>query len=68
MTPPADVEKLYTPTEVAELLGATTEYVRLQKVAGNLTPVYLNGNPKMPRYPASEVARYQKSQPDEPTR
>ncbi len=63
-----EVEKQYTTSEVAELMGVTPEYVRLQKVAGKITPIYLNGNPKMPRYPASEVARYQKSQPDEPTR
>lgn len=63
-----DVEKYYTPGEVADLLGVTKEYVRQQKAAGKITPAYLDGNPNMPRYRASEVARFQKSQPDEPTR
>lgn len=64
----AEVEKHYTPGEVAEMWGVTKEYVRQQKVAGRLNPIYLNGNPKMPRYSASELARFQKSQPGEPTR
>lgn len=48
-------KKAYTLQEFAAAYGISTEYIRLQTRAGNITPSYVG---RKPLYPVEEVERW----------